>query len=160
MKRIGFIAFLLAVASLTAVAYRLCHPEWVIYRKAETLFSNHAYARALPLYEELRKRGFDASGLLRNLGSAYLAAGKEHEARAVFEEMMARGEDRLGVMKELALLYVGTGRFEEAAVLFRAVLQQDPDDRSVRIRLARILFWTGRNEEAIHEYRKALGEGI
>ncbi len=158
MKRLGFILFLLAVAALTTMAYRYFNQEWVIYRKAESRFSNRAFSEAIPYYEELLRKGFQAPGLLRHLGSCYLATGNEPKARAVFERMLARGEDRFGAMKELASIYESLGRFQEAAALYQEVLQQTPDDDSVRVRLARLLFWTGRLEQAIHEYRKALEE--
>jgi tetratricopeptide (TPR) repeat protein len=158
MKRLGLIAFLLAVAVLTTLAYRYFQREWIVYRKAETLFTDRSYAGAIPFYEELWRQGFQAPGLLKHLGSAYLAVGREEPARAVFERMLARGEARAGTLKELAALYEGRGRFREAAALYRVVLGETPGDHTVRVRLARLLFWSGRLDEAIHQYRIALGE--
>lgn len=159
MKRLGLIAFLLAVAVLTTLAYRYFHQDWILYRRAETLFSDRAYAVAIPLYEELWREGFQPPGLLKHLGSAYLATGRGEQARAVFERMLARGEDRVGTMKELAALYEARGRFREAVALYQAVLRESPGDDTVRVHLGRLLFWTGRLDEAIHQYRTALGEG-
>ena len=158
MKRLGLIAFLLTVAALTTLAYRYAHRDWIVYRRAESLFHDRAYAEAIPLYEALWRQGFQAPGLLKHLGSAYLAVGRNEGARAVFERMLAQGVDRPGTLKELAALYEGRGRFREAAALYRAVLEETPDDAAVRVRLARLLFWSGRLDEAIHQYRIALGE--
>lgn len=157
-EAIRTVFFLIAVAALTTTAYRLLNPEWVVFRKAETLFSQNDFEAAIPHYEELLRLDFQAPRVLRHLASAYLATGKEIKARHIFETIMERYGRRPEIMKELAGIYVNHGGFSEAAALYMEILREDPHDHSSRIYLARLLSWTGRFEEAIYEYRKALGE--
>jgi tetratricopeptide (TPR) repeat protein len=157
MKRFGIILFLFAVAALTTIVYHRLNSEWVVFRNAETHFFNKQYTKAIPLYEQLVKEGFEAPGFLEHLGTCYLAAGEAGKALAVFEEMITRSENRLPAIGKAGEIYVHFGYFEKAAALYRDILRDHPDDRSVRIRLARVLSWAGRFEEAIDEYRKILG---
>lgn len=158
MKRLGFILFLIALASLTTTAYHLFNQNWIIFRKAETRFSKKEFEAAIPYYEKLLPRDFQVSKVLRHLGSAYLATGRDLKARKIFEKMASRHEGRPEALKELAAIYVSLGRFQDAASTYQAILQEEPDNHSIRTRLARVLLWAGRPEEAINEYRKALGE--
>jgi len=158
MKPSVVAACLIVIALLTTAAYHLLKPDWILFRKAETYFSEKAFSQAIPVYARLLERGFEAPALVSHLGTAYVATGRFREAAAIFEDILRKAPDKLQELKELANIYVAFGQFKKAIPLYQTFLQQEPYNRSVRILLARALSWSGRFDEAIVEYRKAVGD--
>ncbi len=156
MKRLGIVLFFFAIAAVTTILYHRLNSEWVAFRHAEAFFDEEQYLKAMPIYQDLLEKGFEAPRLFERLATCYLARSDGERASSILGQMIEGSEDRYAAMKRAGELYVSFGYFEKAADLYRTALQDRPEDRSVRIRLARVLSWSGRFDEAIDEYRKLL----
>lgn len=158
MKVLSFVISIIILVLATTAAYRYLKQDLLLYRTAEDLSRKRAWQKAIPILDDLAKRGFRKQETLRLLGKSYEQTGDLTTAIETFRELAAENPRDANVKLELAGLYDRQGDHEGAADVYHALLAKEPGNRSVALRLARALTALGRYDEAILRYRAILGE--
>jgi len=95
---------------------------------AEQYYSEHNYAGAIPIYEELLKGGTATTIVRRRLGNAHLHNGNPVEAEKYYRSILAEGDSPVIIMN-LALSLYRQGRAQEAAQQYRQVIEKYANER-------------------------------
>lgn len=156
-QQLVYAALCLTVIAGSFLGYRRAHPEWVLYRRAETLFASGDMVAAAPAYLQAAQRGISLDVDIDRLGNAYLASGDLIHILPAFKAWLAQRPGNLEGRLELAVLLAFDRRYDEALDQIDAALRDRPDWRTALSMKARVLTWAGRLEEAITVYQNMLG---
>jgi tetratricopeptide (TPR) repeat protein/predicted Ser/Thr protein kinase len=111
------------------------------YKKAVELYPDHAsamhnlaldytrlerYRDAIPLYEDLLRRGAPITITYANLASAYMATGEPQRAETVLRQFLEKNPDSARVHAELGTLFRAAGKYEEAMAEYSKAESLDP----------------------------------
>src|SRR5262249_6944016 len=103
------------------------------YKKAVELYPDHAsamhnlaldygrlerYREAIPLYEELIRRGSPTAISYINLAEAYSITGQPDRARHVIEQFLEKNPDNARAHRALAAQLAAAGKYDEAVAEF------------------------------------------
>jgi len=113
------------------------------YKKAVELYPDHAsamhnlalsytrlerYRDAIPLYEDLLRRGAPITITYANLASAYMAVGEPQRAEGVLRQFLEKNPDNARVHRELGSVFVAAGKYDEAMAEYVKSESLDPDN--------------------------------
>lgn len=151
-------AFMLLLASIAAfVGYRTVNSAQVIYHKAESLFSNGAFAQAIPLYETVLDARLKKGKPLQRLFEANLRQGRGAEAVAAFDRLADRLKNTQDVVA-LANIFESQGRWQEAVDVFRRYETLWSESPPAMMHLADLYRNAADFDSAQREYRRALAK--
>ena len=113
------------------------------YKKAVELYPDHAsamhnlaldytrlerYRDAIPLYEDLLRRGAPITITYANLAKAYMAVGEPKRAEEVLQQFLEKNPDSARVHNELGDVFRAAGRYDEAMAQYTKSESLAPDN--------------------------------
>jgi tetratricopeptide (TPR) repeat protein len=147
--------YILVVALVVSLIFRVIEWPWVAYRQAETLFANGNYRGAVGLYERAAQK-VDDLAVLGPLATCYLALGRYGEAETALTRILEKRPEQLPTIRLLAGLYQQSQHPEKAIPLFTRYLSLGKKlDPPTELQLANIYRQAGRYDDAVPYYQQA-----
>jgi len=134
--------------------------------RASTLFVRREYARAIPLYEQIRDADPGNLDAVLRLATAHSALGHEARALAAFDEAARLAPDSQDVRTYRALHYARGPRWRRAVPLLERIVEESPDRLPALEALAVVRQRQGRIDDAIdlrekvYALRRASGDEL
>jgi tetratricopeptide (TPR) repeat protein len=119
---VKFFLYILAIAFVVSLLYRLIEWPWVAFHQAETAFAHGNYRDAALHYEQAAQK-LDNLRVLERLATCWLALGRSSEAQAVLGRLLDRHPDELPAIKLLSGLYQKALQPEKAIPFFSRYLR-------------------------------------
>lgn len=121
-----FALFLVSSAILAVPCYHGVRKGWVAFRKGETLYAEHNFRDAIPVFVKSFQMGNSSPKLLKLLGDACVAEGRFPEAIEAYRFFLGKYPARSDVRISLARVLTWSGRFDEAVKEYRKALGEQP----------------------------------
>jgi tetratricopeptide (TPR) repeat protein len=125
-----------------------------LLKDAVAHFQNGRFDEAIGIYERLRHRR-DSPALMRQLGAAYVAAGKIDAALSVLEPLVLANPGQFEAHVTLASAYLHKRNAERALAHADRALALNPASARARETRGMILWRTERYDEALSEFEGA-----
>jgi tetratricopeptide (TPR) repeat protein len=152
---VKFFLYILVVALVVSLLYRLIEWPWVAFRQAETAFAHGNFRDAAAGYERAAQK-LDNLTVLRPLATCWLALGRSSEAQSVLGRLLDHHPDELPAIKLLSGVYQQSQQPEKAIDLFANYLSIGKKlDPPAELQLARIYRQAKRYEDAAPYYFRA-----
>jgi tetratricopeptide (TPR) repeat protein len=123
---------------------------------AVTLLGMGQMPQAIEIFERLRSKDGQDARLLRQLGGAYVAAGRVEEGVATLDEGVSLHPNDPNMLNEAAEAHFVTGSAEKSLGLIERTLEIEPENPLALARRGVILQKLNRLSEAAHALRAAL----
>lgn len=127
--------------------------------RAQKLVTEHQYALALEIYEEVLRQDPDNAEALCHLGICYVCRGNSMDGLWLMTRAVALAPHVPRYQSSLGELYRRLGKLPEAEACLRVALALTPGDPELTSVLGLILAQQGRVEEGLEAYRAASGLG-
>ncbi len=134
-----------------------------LYLKAEKLYSQEEYEKALDVFEEFVEKQPDLYEARINIGNCYIKLKQYDKAIEEFKFVIEKLEEEKSDLKgndtassvyaSLGELYMDRNDFEKAKEYFEKSIDIDPSNHALSYNVAEILFNSNRIDEAIHYYQ-------
>jgi tetratricopeptide (TPR) repeat protein len=155
-----FILFYVFLALVTTFAYRIIHPGWIAYAKAEKFYKNKKYDEAVDFYIKAIDHGIDSAFLVLPLDNCLKKSIDLNKPAELLGLLISRNSRNIEALNTLADFFARIGSYREAARIYRYIISVFPDDIYAGFELAITLTRLGQYDLAIEEYQKLLGGDI
>jgi tetratricopeptide (TPR) repeat protein len=118
-----YIIFVILTSIGSIFLYRTTQQTWIIFREAETKYSNKDYREAIVLYKKSLETGLPFYRVVVNLANSYVAIGNFKEAIVLYKNYLLENPKDTNVRLELARALSYVGNFEESEIEYKKTLE-------------------------------------
>ena len=107
-----------------------------LFHKANDLYQQKEYKKALSIYQQIRERFPEDTSLLSNLGATLLKLGNIKEAKNILDKALSIDENHISALVNRGSLYKNIGEFQKSKIDLEKAVKLDEANIDANINLA------------------------
>jgi len=152
---VKLLLYIVCVAIIVSLLFRLLEAPWVAFRKGETAFAHGNLAAAAQFYQQAAEK-LDDPRIFNRLAWCWLRTGDLKDAENLLDRMLEKHSGQIGTIELLAGAYQQSQEPQKAIPLFTRYLAQGGKlDSSGKLQLARVYRQAGLYDQAAPYYLQA-----